>query len=112
MLGPSRCADVVGSGGWASSRAGGARGGRRARFVGLQRQEAVVVVVAVEGPALLAAVHLVVGRVDSSTSRDRQPRCSPCRDVMVGGEWVVRGSWDGRHPREEMVARAFGAAVR
>ena len=33
---------------------------------------------------------------------------NPVRDVMVGGEWVVK---DGRHPREEMVARAFGAAV-
>ena len=41
------------------------QGEERASATGdVQRQEAVVVVVAVEGPALLAAVHLVVGRVD------------------------------------------------
>ena len=34
---------------------------------------------------------------------------NPVRDVMVGGEWVVR---DGRHPREEVVAGAFREAVR
>ena len=34
---------------------------------------------------------------------------NPVRDVMVGGEWVVRG---GRHPREEAVARAYARAVR
>ena len=33
---------------------------------------------------------------------------NPVRDVMLGGEWVVSG---GRHEREEVVARAFGAAV-
>ncbi len=33
---------------------------------------------------------------------------NPVRDVMVGGSWVVR---DGRHPREEVVAEAFAAAV-
>ena len=33
---------------------------------------------------------------------------NPVRDVMVGGGWVVRG---GRHEREEVVGRAFGAAV-
>ncbi|MDE2763818.1 MAG: formimidoylglutamate deiminase [Gemmatimonadota bacterium] len=33
---------------------------------------------------------------------------NPVRDVMVGGEWVVRG---GRHEREEAVARRFGEAV-
>ena len=33
---------------------------------------------------------------------------NPVRDVMVGGGWVVRG---GRHPREEVVAEAFAAAV-
>ena len=33
---------------------------------------------------------------------------NPVRDVMVGGEWVVR---DGRHPLEEVVAEAFAAAV-
>ena len=34
---------------------------------------------------------------------------SPVRDVMVGGEWVVR---DGRHPLEEEAARGYSAAVR
>ena len=34
---------------------------------------------------------------------------NPVRDVMVGGDWVVRG---GRHVREEVVAGAFGKAVR
>ena len=33
---------------------------------------------------------------------------SPIRDVMVGGEWVVR---DGRHPREEVVTEVFAEAV-
>ena len=34
---------------------------------------------------------------------------NPVRDVMVGGEWVVR---EGRHRREEEVARAFVEAVK
>lgn len=34
---------------------------------------------------------------------------NPVRDVMVGGEWVVRG---GRHVREEAVGRAFREVVR
>lgn len=34
---------------------------------------------------------------------------NPVRDVMVGGEWVVR---DGRHPCEEAVGRAYARAVR
>lgn len=34
---------------------------------------------------------------------------NPVRDVMVGGDWVVRG---GRHVREEMVAGAFGEVMR
>ncbi|MCY3611635.1 MAG: formimidoylglutamate deiminase [Gemmatimonadetes bacterium] len=34
---------------------------------------------------------------------------NPVRDVMVGGEWVVR---DGRHPREEAVGRAYARAAR
>ena len=33
---------------------------------------------------------------------------NPVRDVMSGGEWVVK---DGRHEREEVVRRAFGAVV-
>lgn len=34
---------------------------------------------------------------------------SPVRDVMVGGEWVVR---DGHHPREQDIAARFVAALR
>lgn len=34
---------------------------------------------------------------------------SPVRDVMVGGDWVVR---DGRHPLEEEAARGYSAVVR
>ena len=34
---------------------------------------------------------------------------NPVRDVMVGGDWVVR---DGRHEREEVVGRAFREAVK
>ena len=34
---------------------------------------------------------------------------NPVRDVMVGGDWVVR---DGRHPREEGVGRAYARAVK
>lgn len=34
---------------------------------------------------------------------------SPVRDVMVGGDWVVR---DGHHEREAEVGRAFAATVR
>ena len=34
---------------------------------------------------------------------------NPVRDVMVGGEWVVR---DGRHPREEEAARGYSTAVK
>ena len=34
---------------------------------------------------------------------------NPVRDVMVGGNWVVRG---GRHEREEGVAGAFGEVVK
>lgn len=34
---------------------------------------------------------------------------NPVRDVMVGGEWMVRA---GRHPREEAVASAFRGVVR
>lgn len=33
---------------------------------------------------------------------------TPVRDVMVGGEWVVKG---GRHVREEVVAGAFSASA-
>jgi formimidoylglutamate deiminase len=33
--------------------------------------------------------------------------CGCVRDVMVGGEWRVRG---GAHPREEDLARRFRAA--
>ena len=33
---------------------------------------------------------------------------NPVRDVMVGGDWVVK---EGRHEREEEVGRAFAAAV-
>ena len=33
---------------------------------------------------------------------------NPVRDVMVGGDWVVRG---GRHEREEVVAGAFAEVV-
>ncbi|HYM48359.1 MAG TPA: amidohydrolase family protein, partial [Burkholderiaceae bacterium] len=34
---------------------------------------------------------------------------SPVRDVMVGGEWVIR---DGRHAREEDIARRYAGALR
>ena len=34
---------------------------------------------------------------------------NPVRDVMVGGDWVVKS---GRHQREEEVGRAFAAAVK
>ena len=34
---------------------------------------------------------------------------NPVRDVMVGGDWVVR---DGRHVREEEAARSFAEVVR
>jgi formimidoylglutamate deiminase len=34
---------------------------------------------------------------------------SPVRDVMVGGQWVVR---DGRHAREEQISRAYRAAMK
>ena len=34
---------------------------------------------------------------------------NPVRDVMVGGEWVVK---QGRHPREEAVRSAYAEAVK
>jgi formimidoylglutamate deiminase len=36
------------------------------------------------------------------------PCCQPVRDVMVGGNWVVR---DGRHPREEAVLARYATAL-
>ena len=100
--------------GGALSGAGGAllrhawRGGARALAVDCGSIEpgmrADVVVLDAHHPALVGRRgHAVLDSwVFSGTD-------NPVRDVMVGGDWVVR---DGRHPREEAVGRAYARAVR
>ena len=63
-----------------------------------------VVVLDAEHPALVARGGAAV--LDSWIFSGTD---NPVRDVMAGGEWVVR---EGRHPREEAVARAYATAVR
>ncbi len=103
-----------GAGGAALSGAGGAllrrawRGGSRALAVdcgSIERgMRADLVVLDADHPALVGRRgHAVLDSwIFSGTD-------NPVRDVMVGGEWMVR---DGRHPREEAVGRAYADAVR
>jgi len=103
-----------GMGGSALSGAGGAllrhawRGGSRALSVdcgSIERgMRADLVVLDADHPALVGRRgHAVLDSwIFSGTD-------NPVRDVMVGGEWVVK---DGRHPSVEAVGRAYARAVR
>lgn len=84
------------------------RGGSRALAVdcgGIERgMRADLVVLDTDHPALVGRRGHAVPDSWIFSGTD-----NPVRDVMVGGDWVVR---DGRHPHEEAVGRAYARAVR
>ena len=107
---------VLGGGGWGGgvlAGAGGAllahawEGGCRALDWEGERMEcgkrADVVVLDAGHPALVGREGAAV--LDSWVFSGTD---NPVRDVMVGGEWVVK---NGRHPREEVVTEVFAEAV-